>query len=68
MVFPLLFVAMWLLITTILSLVSGWFWLAAKFPNRPEEPLLRLGWHSLAERVSLRAPRRHHAHIWTVLP
>ena len=46
MAFPFYFVALWLGITTLLSLISGWYWLAWKFPNRREEPMLRLGWQS----------------------
>ena len=41
-VFPFLFVALWLTITTILGVLSGWFRLMATFPNQPGEPLLRV--------------------------
>lgn len=40
--FPLFFLAMWLTVTTILSVLSGWFRLMAQFPNQEMEPLLRL--------------------------
>ena len=36
----------WLAVTTLLSLLSGWFQLMAKFPNRSDEPILRLRWQS----------------------
>jgi hypothetical protein len=36
------FALMWLLITTYLSLVSGWFRLMLKFPDRDEPPLLQI--------------------------
>ena len=39
---PLFFVTMWLMITTILSVLSGWFWLMVRFPNQESEPILRL--------------------------
>jgi hypothetical protein len=42
-VFPLFFAAMWLIVTTFLGMWSGWFRLAARFPDREEEaPILRL--------------------------
>jgi hypothetical protein len=46
--FPLFFIALWLSITTILAMLSGWFQLAARFPNQEQgiEPLLRLRWRS----------------------
>jgi hypothetical protein len=40
--FPVAFVALWLVITTILALLSGWFRLEAAYPNRAVEPILRL--------------------------
>lgn len=40
--FPLFFAALWLTITTILAVLSGWFRLMAKFPNQIAEPLLRV--------------------------
>jgi hypothetical protein len=36
------FCLMWLAITTFLSVLSGWFRLMLKFPNRDEPPLLRI--------------------------
>ena len=42
MVFPLFFVALWLTVTTILALLSGWFRLMVRFPNQITEPLLRV--------------------------
>jgi hypothetical protein len=40
--FPLFFAAVWLTVTTILAVLSGWFRLMARFPNTIAEPLLRL--------------------------
>lgn len=40
--FVLLFVALWLAVDTVLSLLSGWFWLMIKFPDQPAEPILRV--------------------------
>ena len=49
--FPVFFVAMWLTVSTVLALLSGWFRLMANYPDRPEEPILRLrglsGWMGL---------------------
>ncbi len=39
--FLIFFVLMWLLVTTGLSVVSGWFRLMKAFPNRLEEPLAK---------------------------
>lgn len=41
-VFPFLFVAMWLAVTTILGVLSGWSRLMATFPNQFAEPLLQV--------------------------
>lgn len=40
--FPLFFAALWLAVTTILAVLSGWFRLMARYPNQTEEPLLRI--------------------------
>ncbi len=40
--FPIYFATLWLTITTILAVCSGWFRLAARFPNQAMEPVLRL--------------------------
>ncbi len=40
--FPVLFIGMWLAITTFLGLLSGWFSLASKYPDRNEQPILRM--------------------------
>jgi hypothetical protein len=40
MLFPFLFVGMWLVISLILSAASGWFALRWRYPDRPE-PALR---------------------------
>ncbi len=41
-VFPFLFIGMWLGITSLLSLFSGWRTLQTQFPDRDEIPTLRL--------------------------
>jgi hypothetical protein len=40
--FPLFFAAVWLAVTTILGLTSGWFRLMETFPDQTDEPILRL--------------------------
>jgi hypothetical protein len=40
--FPLFFAALWLTVTTVLAVLSGWFRLMARFPNQTAEPLLRV--------------------------
>ena len=40
--FPFFFVAIWLAVTTILGLLSGWFRLVAKYPDENVEPVLRV--------------------------
>lgn len=40
--FPMFFAALWLSVTTILAVLSGWFRLMARFPNQIAEPLLRV--------------------------
>lgn len=41
--FPFLFIGMWLIVTTILGFMSGWFSLQQQFPDGgKEEPLLKL--------------------------
>jgi hypothetical protein len=44
--FPLFFLGMWLGVTTILSLLSGWFVLASRFPDREAEPIQRFSFQS----------------------
>jgi hypothetical protein len=39
--FPFLFVGMWLAVTTMLGVLSGWFALQQHYPRGEEEPLLR---------------------------
>jgi hypothetical protein len=41
-VFPLFFVTLWMMVTTILALLSGWFRLMAEYPDQSAEPVLRL--------------------------
>jgi hypothetical protein len=46
-VFPIFFVGMWLLISTLLGVMSGWFNLQQWYADdNSEEPLLKLGWQS----------------------
>jgi hypothetical protein len=40
--FPLFFATLWLAVTTVLALVSGWFRLMTTFPDQLSEPSLRL--------------------------
>jgi hypothetical protein len=49
--FPFFFVTVWLMSTTILALLSGWFRLMSEFPDRSDDPILnlrgqsgRMGW------------------------
>jgi hypothetical protein len=44
--FPLLFAGFWLLVTTVLMTMAGWFDLARKYPNRDDPALLRLRFQS----------------------
>jgi hypothetical protein len=41
-VFPFFFAALWLSVTTLLAVLSGWFQLMAAFPDRAEEPILKI--------------------------
>jgi len=40
--FPLFFAAVWLAVTTILGLTSGWFRLMETYPDQTAEPILRI--------------------------
>lgn len=53
--FPVFFAAIWLFVTSILGVVSGWRQMAAAYPDRPEPPLQRFAWQSaqMGARVSL---------------
>jgi len=44
--FALFFALLWLTVTTMLAVLSGWFRLMAKFPNQTEAPLLQVRWQS----------------------
>lgn len=44
--FPLFFIFFWLFITTMLGVLSGWYTLMKKFPDKPEKPLLQLNYQS----------------------
>jgi hypothetical protein len=39
---PIFFVGLWLFVTGILGLVSGWFALAKRYPDRPEAAILTM--------------------------
>ncbi|HVO02833.1 MAG TPA: hypothetical protein VMT54_11560 [Candidatus Cybelea sp.] len=43
---PTLFVVIWLGIGLLLGLMTGWYRLMAAFPDRDEQPLLKLTWQS----------------------
>lgn len=40
--FPFALVALWLMVTTLLAFMSGWFRLMDQYPDQAEEPMLRL--------------------------
>jgi hypothetical protein len=40
--FSLFFAGLWLTVTTLLAVLSGWFRLMARFPDQAMEPLLRI--------------------------
>jgi putrescine transport system ATP-binding protein len=42
MFFPLFFAALWLMVTALLGLLSGWFRLMVNFPDQTVEPILRI--------------------------
>ena len=44
--FPVFFAAVWIGVTSLLSVLSGWFALMQQFPDRDEKPLLQLNWQS----------------------
>jgi len=44
--FPLFFLCLWFVVTTLLGLLSGWYALMRAFPDRDEAPLQRLVWLS----------------------
>jgi hypothetical protein len=41
-VFPFFFATLWLLVTTFLGFMSGWHVLMSQYPNRDENPVLRI--------------------------
>jgi hypothetical protein len=45
-IFLFAFVAVWLMLTTLLAFLSGWFGLVQQYPDRAEKPMLRLRWQS----------------------
>jgi hypothetical protein len=40
--FPIFFATLWVGVTTVLGFLSGWFRLAARFPDQLDEPILRV--------------------------
>lgn len=44
--FPFLFIGMWLAVTTLLWVLSGWNTLQVRFPNKAEMPLRRMRFQS----------------------
>jgi hypothetical protein len=40
-IFPVFFIGLWLLMTIVFGLMSGWYGLMSRFPNRPETPIRR---------------------------
>jgi hypothetical protein len=44
--FPLFFLVMWITVTTLLGVLSGWFVLMRTYPNREEACLQSLSWQS----------------------
>jgi len=40
---PFFFVGLWLVVTTILYLVSGWYWLQKRYPDQEESTILKIG-------------------------
>lgn len=57
--FPLFFLAMWIAVTTLLGVLSGWFALMKTYPDRGEAPLQSLSWQSGSmNRVSMRSVLR----------
>jgi hypothetical protein len=45
-VFPIFFALIWIGVTSLLSVLSGWFTLMQQFTDRDEKPLLQLNWQS----------------------
>ena len=43
---PLLFVCIWVGVTTLIGYMSGWFTLMQQFPDRDEKPIVQLNWQS----------------------
>ena len=54
--FPLFFVALWLVVTTVLAIQSGWFSLMSRYPDRREAPWRKLRWQSPTQVHGVRAP------------
>jgi hypothetical protein len=54
-VFPVFFVALWVFITSVIGVASGWYQMMTAYPDRPEAPIQRFSWQSgsMGARVSL---------------
>src|ERR1700756_2434901 len=72
------FAVMWLIVTTILAVLSGWFRLMEAFPDQPSDPILRLRaqsgrigplvrWRPHPERLHGRTTRWDDAAVWAIL-
>jgi len=44
--FPVFFIGLWLFVTTVLAVLSGWISLMMRYPDRPERAILKLRWQS----------------------
>jgi hypothetical protein len=52
--FPLFFLSLWLIITTVLGVLSGWFSLARRYPDQKEEALFTMKRQSCSMGVGVR--------------
>ncbi len=66
LIFPFYFCALWLLITTILATISGWFALQERFPPRPAQVLRSLYFQSAAMGRGAGKPRTNFNGVLTI--
>lgn len=52
--FPLFFVGIWVAVTILSGFLTGWYALMRQYPDRPEDPLLKLRWQSGSMGLSIR--------------
>ena len=45
-IFPFFFAGLWLVITQVIGVMSGWYQMMAAYPDRPEAPIRRFAWQS----------------------